>query len=96
MRQIEGKAAAQDVFTQKPQLPRLLHGQAQMLDGHRVFGPHVEVALLGAQGVGPDYHAFQDRVGIALHDHAVHERAGVALVAVCRPHRPDGPSFRWP
>ncbi len=51
-------------------------------DRQGVFGADVDVALAGADGVGGDGHAFEDALRIALQDAAVHESAGVALVAV--------------
>ena len=40
------------------------------------------IALLRADRVAGDGHAFEHAVRVALQDAAVHERAGVALVAV--------------
>ena len=61
---------------------RGLHGGADALDGQRVFRAYVDVAFVRADGHRGDHHAFDDGVWVALHDRAVHERAGVALVAV--------------
>ena len=44
--------------------------------------PHVYIALGGAHCIRADHHAFEQAVGVALHDGAVHERARVALVAI--------------
>ena len=43
---------------------------------------HVDEALVRADGVGGDGHAFEHAVRIAFQDAAVHERAGVAFVGV--------------
>jgi len=52
------------------------------LDGQGIFGPAVDVAVMGADGLGGDDHAFEDRMGIRLQDAAIHESAGIALVGV--------------
>ena len=54
----------------------------QPLDRHGVFGADVDVGLVGAEGVGADHHAFQDRMRVAFQGAAVHEGPGVALVGV--------------
>ena len=60
----------------------LADGGLQVLDGERVLGAHVDVALLRADGVGGDGHAFEDAVRVAFEHGAVHEGAGVAFVGV--------------
>ena len=68
----------------------------QPLDGQRILGAHVDVALLRAHGVGRDRHALQHAVRIAFEHAAIHERAGIAFVRVAdhvlllcrRPWRP--------
>ena len=68
-----------------PSRPRRRASRRQLVsraDGQRILGAHVDVALARAHGVGGDGHAFDHAVGIAFQDAAVHERAGVALVAV--------------
>ena len=79
---VEGEAAAQDVVAQQAAGAGVGDGLLQMLHRQRVLVAHVDVALRGADGEGPDDHALQHRVRVAFHDRAVHERAGVALVAV--------------
>jgi len=37
---------------------------------------------VGAKSVARDHHAFDDLKGVALEDRAVHERAGVAFIAI--------------
>ena len=54
----------------------------QALDGQRVLGADVDVALLRADGVGGDGHAFDHAVRVAFEHGAVHERARVAFVGV--------------
>ena len=48
----------------------------------RVFGAQVDVALRGADREAGDGHAFDEHEGIAFHQHAVGEGAGVAFVGV--------------
>ena len=78
----EGKAAAQDMLAQKAQLLGLCDGGLQAADGQGILRADVDVALVGPGGHARDHHALQHAVGVALHDGAVHEGAGVALVAV--------------
>ena len=59
-----------------------LNGLAKTLYGVGVFCADVYVSLGRAAGDTCDYHALEHLVGIALHDGAVHESAGVTLVAV--------------
>ena len=55
---------------------------AQGGDGVGVLRPHVDVALAGPDGVRRDRHALDEGERVALDDHPVRERAGVALVEV--------------
>ena len=57
-------------------------GDAEALDGERIFGAHVHVAFGGSRGPCADEHAFDDGVGIAFQHGAVHERAGIAFIGV--------------
>ncbi len=43
--QVEGKIAAEDIFTQQAKVARLLDGNIQGFHGDGVFGPAVNVAL---------------------------------------------------
>jgi len=80
--QMEGKVRAQNVVPEQAQLLIPGDGDAQALDCQRILRADVDVALVAAGGERGDHHALDDRMGVALHDGAVHERAGVALVAV--------------
>ena len=80
--QVEVPAGAEDVVAEQAALARLLEGVTQAGDGERVLVAHVDEALVGADGEGGDEHALDHRVRVVLEDGAVHERAGVALVAV--------------
>ena len=57
-------------------------GELQPFDRKGIFGADIYVALGGSAGYARDYHALYHSVRIALHDRAVHECAGIALVAV--------------
>ena len=79
---VEVGEAAQDVGPKEPGRAALGDGVLQALDGQRVLGPAVDVALGGPDGVRGDEHALDDPEGVALQDGAVHEGARVALVGV--------------
>ena len=79
---VEAEVGAQDVLTQQAVVAAGLDGDAQALQGQRILGPAVDVALVGADGARPDHHALEDGVRVALQDAPVHERARVALVGV--------------
>ena len=67
---------------QQAACPGLVDGQSQALHRQGIFMAHIDEALVGADGVAADDHAFQDGVGVALHHRPVHEGPGVAFVAV--------------
>jgi hypothetical protein len=50
--------------------------------GVRIFGAGVDVALRRADREAADRHAFNQRERIALHDHAISERAAIAFIGV--------------
>ncbi len=45
--------------------------------------PDVDHSVLCIDSIGAEKHSLQEAVWVALHDGAVHERAGVAFVTVC-------------
>ena len=79
---MEGELGAQDVVAQKAQLLGLSDGIAQALDGQRILGADVDIALARPAGARRDHHALDHAVGVTLHDASIHERARIALVAV--------------
>ena len=79
---VEVGEAAEDVGPEQSGRPALGDGVLQALDGQRVLGPAVDVALGRPDGVGGDEHALDHSEGVALQDGAVHEGPGVALVGV--------------
>ena len=56
--------------------------ELQPFDREGIFCADIDVALGGSAGYARDYHALYHPVRITLHDRAVHECAGIALVAV--------------
>ena len=80
--QIEGKTGSQDIAAQESGFPCLGDGIGQTLHGQRIFGPDIDEALGGADGVTAYHHALDNAVGVAFQKTAVHERAGVALIGV--------------
>ena len=48
--EVEIEAAAQDVLAQEAHGPRLLDGDAEVLDRKRILVPHIEIAVLRADG----------------------------------------------
>ena len=79
---VEREVRAEDVLAEQAALPRLLQGQARILDGERVLLPDVDVALVGADGVGADDQPLEDAVRVSLEQAPVHVGARVALVGV--------------
>ena len=61
---------------------RRVDGPPQRGDGVGVLRPHVDVALARPDRVRGDRHALDQGERVALDDHPVRERAGVALVEV--------------
>ena len=51
-------------------------------DGQRVLGTDIDDGRGSADGIGTDEHAFDEVMGVAFDDRAVHERTGVAFVGV--------------
>ena len=79
---VEVEAGAEDVIAQQAVLMGLFNGFLQALYGDGILRTNVDPAFVRADGVSADRHGFQDRVGIAFQQGAVHESAGVALVSV--------------
>ena len=79
---MEAKAGIHDIVTQQAQPGGLVNSHLQALHGQGILGTDIDIALGGAGGYAGNHHALDDGVGIALHDGAVHKRAGVALVTV--------------
>ena len=79
---VERETCAQDVLAQQAELARLPQGDVQMLDRQRVFAPHIHNALRRSGGVSPQQHPFENAVGIAFQDAAIHVGPRIALVGV--------------
>ena len=80
--QPEAETTAENILAEKTSFFRFGDCHAKALDRQRILRPDVDVALVASGGATCDHHALKNRVGIALHDGLVHERAGVAFVAV--------------
>ena len=63
-------------------LARIAHGDLHRLDGVRIFGADVDVAIGGAHRDAGNGHAFDQHEGVAFHDHAVGEGARIAFVGI--------------
>ncbi len=79
---VKVKAGAEDVLAQEAHFAGLVDSDAQARDGQGVFGSDVDDAGVSADCVAADGHGFEDGVGVALQDSAVHECAGVAFVSI--------------
>jgi len=67
---------------EQPTLARLGQRDLQAVHGQRILRPDVDVAPLRADGVARNRHALDHAVRVALHDGAIHECTGVALVRI--------------
>ncbi len=80
--QVEGQAAAADIATEIAGGA----GDAERLAQRRhclwIFRAYIDVAVAGADAEPGNGHAFDQQEGVALHEHAVGEGAGVTLVGV--------------
>ncbi len=80
--QREAERAAEDPFAQQAGRGCGLDGRAHVPHRDRVLAPDVEEPLAGADRVGGNGQALDDAKRVAFEDGAIHERAGIALVAV--------------
>ena len=60
----------------------LVEGGLEPFDGQRELAADVQEDLVGADGVGADQRAFDELVGVALHQGVILEGGRLALVAV--------------
>ena len=72
---------SENIAAQKAVFLRLLDRYADILQCQRILLAHVNVTLMGADGIGADDQSFQDRVRISFEHGTVHESARD------RPHR---------
>ena len=79
---IEFVVGSHDGLAQDAGCVCVVDGVLDVVACERVFVADVEHALFGADGERTDDHALDDGMRAALHRRAVHECAGVALVAV--------------
>ena len=57
---VKVESGVEDVLPQEAVFPSLVDGDSEPLHGQGVFVADVDVALVGAHGVGADEHSFQD------------------------------------
>ena len=79
---IEVEIGAQDLLAQKTHGLGIGHRLLDVSHGNRIFRPHIDIALLGADGIGGDEHPFEDGVGIAFENGPVHEGPRVSFVGI--------------
>ena len=75
-------ARAEHVGAEQPAGAGALDRRAKSVEGVRIFGADVDIALRRADRDAGDRHAFDQQERVALHQHAVGEGAAVALVGV--------------
>ena len=81
---VEGVVGTGDIRAQHPAFSRAPDGDLHRLDGMRIFGADIDVAVGRAGGDAGDGHALDQDEGIAFHDHAVGEGALNRLRRRCR------------
>ena len=79
---IEGLAAAADIGAEVTGGPGDVQRLAQCGHGLWIFRAHIDVTVAGPDGETGNGHAFDQQEGVAFHQHAVGEGAGVAFVGV--------------
>ncbi len=79
---VEGEARSQDALAQEPPLAGLLDRLLHALHRQGILVADVDVAVGGAGGVAADDDPLDDEMGVALHEVAVNEGAGVSLVGI--------------
>ena len=82
---VEREAVAEHVVAEQAPLARLLDRVLEPVLRERVLAAQVEVAVLAAGRVRGDRHRLDQRERVALHDHAVLERARARTRRRCRP-----------
>ena len=75
-------ARAEHARAEQAARPRALDRSLKRREGVRIFGADIDVASRRADRDAGDRHALDQEEGIAFHQHAVGERAAVALVGV--------------
>ena len=80
--EIEAKIAAENALAQQSAGPALSNRLLDPLDRQGILRANIKNSLVGADGAGGDGHSLDDAIGKGLQQHAVHEGAGIAFVAV--------------
>src|SRR6266545_7757434 len=79
---LEVEARALDVLAEEARAVRLLDGRGDDAPGLDVLAANIDEAQVRADGARGDQHALDQGMGVPLHEVAVLERAGLALVSV--------------
>ena len=79
---VEGATGAHDIGTEPAVDARDVDRGAQDGNGIGILGAHVDQALRRPRGKSRDGHPLEEGEGVALHEHAIRERAAVTLVGV--------------
>ena len=79
---LEIEARAEDILPEEAVIFRLLDGCFHIFHRQGVLRSHVDIALVGTDGVSPDKQPFENGVGITFGKGAVHISAGVSLITV--------------
>ncbi len=79
---VKGEIGAENLVPEKALGPGLVDGVLEAQHGQVVFTPAVDVAYARAHCEAGDGHAFHQPVGVAFHDVAVLDGAGLAFVGV--------------
>ena len=69
-------------FPRRPYSSACLDGDVHVLHRQGIFLSDVDIAFVGADGIGADGQPFEDRVGIPFEKAPVHVGAGVPFVRV--------------
>ena len=96
--EIEALAAAQKILTQVVRRISRVYRRLERNLRVRVLPAQIDVAPRGAGREPRDRHALDQHEGIALHQHAIGERARIALIGIADDVflRPLGPQYRLP
>ena len=79
---LEAEAGAHNVFAQDASFVHLLNRITQTVNGNGVLSTDIEITFGSANGVTGDHHTFNNGIGIAFQNGAIHKCAGVTFVTV--------------
>ncbi len=76
------KARAQDLFTQETFAQGLLQCQADPLHSQGIFGPDIDISLVGPDGVTGDNQSFDQGMRVRFQYGAIHKSSRVAFIGI--------------